>query len=74
LRRFKTMAEHIDTRNREELQELYEALHLTCERAATLLRLSAATEVPMEQTLRELRQQEIRAAELWRRISEIHGY
>jgi hypothetical protein len=68
------MYEDMDRGTAETLQDLYEELHLTCARAATLLRLSATSGAPVADTLRQFREQEARAAEIWRRISAIQGF
>lgn len=57
-----------------ELQALYEELHRTCERAATLLRLSSRSGASDDETLLEFQRQQAKATEVWRRISDIQGF
>ena len=68
------LAAIMDARSATDLQALYEELHRTCERAATLLRLSSYSEASDEDTLAEFRKQQDKAAELWHRISNVQGF
>ena len=61
----------MDRATAEELQALYLELHMTCERAATALRLSANADAPIGVLLERFHSEEARAAALWKRISEI---
>jgi hypothetical protein len=68
------MREPLDPEIADEQFELYTELHLTCERAATSLRLSANWDAPSAELLDRFRKEEAHAAAIWKRISEIQGY
>ena len=68
------MPEPRDPELTAELQELYSALHHTCGRASSLLRLSSVNNAPIEELLEQFRAEESRAAAIWRRIAEIQGF
>jgi hypothetical protein len=74
LLRYVRMRKILDPETAEELQELYTELHLTCERAATALRLSANWDASSDELLDRFRREEAHAAAIWKRISEIQGF
>ena len=67
------MTEPMDPQLAAELQELYSRLHLTCARAASLLRLSSVPTAPVDELLEAFRREQATAASIWKRIAEVQG-
>ena len=68
------MTDPLDPAKREELFELYAELHLACGRAAAALRLSGHWDAPVDELMARFRQEEDRAAAIWKRIQEVRGW
>jgi hypothetical protein len=68
------LADHdLDPETLEELEDLYAQLHMTCDRAATALRLAGKSAEPAD-LLARFQQEEARAKAIWQRIAEIQGF
>ena len=67
------MSEPMDPEKRELLFDLYSQLHLACGRAAAALRLSANWDASEDEMLQRFREEEARAAEIWKRIQQLQG-